>query len=86
VNTEHLTVAGGFSGDANVTGNLYVKSTGKVDGKVAYGNLAVEEGGVVLGTLGQDKAQRLTVPPPRQTNKRTSDSDPPDKPITSELP
>lgn len=51
VKAEHLIVAGALTGEADVIGDLFVKSTGTVDGKIAYGRLSVEEGGNVLGVL-----------------------------------
>ena len=57
VNTENLIVAGVFSGDANVSGSLSVKSTGQVGGKVFYRKLAIEEGGIVIGTLEREKSK-----------------------------
>ncbi len=38
-------------------GDLFVKSTGTVDGKIAYGRLSVEEGGNVLGVLEKIKGE-----------------------------
>ena len=56
VSAETMTVAGTFSGDALVVGGLNVASSGYIDGKISYGTLSVERGGIVLGTLEQVKA------------------------------
>ena len=56
VSADTMTVAGTFSGDALVVGALNVASSGYIDGKISYGSLSVERGGVVLGTLEQVKA------------------------------
>ncbi|MEE2997831.1 MAG: polymer-forming cytoskeletal protein [Pseudomonadota bacterium] len=59
VKTDNLIVAGSFSGDASIVGSLSVRSTGSIEGKIDYGSLSVQEGGVVLGTLAQDKVKEL---------------------------
>ncbi|PPR11897.1 MAG: hypothetical protein CFH41_00773 [Alphaproteobacteria bacterium MarineAlpha11_Bin1] len=52
-----LIVGGSFTGEAAVVESLSVKSSGKIEGKISYGSLAVEEGGVVLGTLRQSNGE-----------------------------
>ena len=59
VKCDTFIVAGEFSGEATVSGSLSVKSTGKIEGKISYGSLAVEAGGAVLGTLEQGKSKSL---------------------------
>ncbi len=59
VKCDTFIVAGAFSGEATVSGSLSVKSTGKIEGKISYGSLAVEAGGAVLGTLEQAKTKDL---------------------------
>ena len=54
---------GTFSGEAAVTGSLSVKSTGRIEGKISYGSLAVEAGGAVLGTLEQGETKNLSPTP-----------------------
>ena len=63
VKCETFIVAGTFTGEAAVTGSLSVKSTGKIEGKISYGSLAVEAGGAVLGTLAQGEAKSLPSTP-----------------------
>ena len=59
VKCETFIVAGTFSGEAAVTGSLSVKSTGRIEGKISYGSLAVEAGGAVLGTLEQSETKNV---------------------------
>ena len=61
VSCEILDIAGVFSGKASVVDGLSIRKTGRIDGEIRYGSLAVEKGGVVLGTLDQG-AEKL-VPP-----------------------
>jgi cytoskeletal protein CcmA (bactofilin family) len=63
VKCETFIVAGTFSGEAAVTGSLSVKSTGKIEGKISYGSLAVEAGGAVLGSLEQGEPKNLSPTP-----------------------
>ena len=63
VQCETFIVAGTFSGEAAVTGSLYVKSTGRIEGKISYGSLAVEAGGSVLGSLEQGETKNLSTTP-----------------------
>ena len=56
-------VAGTFSGEAAVTDNLSVKSTGRIEGEISYGSLSVEAGGAVLGTLEQGETKKLSPAP-----------------------
>ena len=63
VQCETFIVAGTFSGEAAVTGSLSVKNTGRIEGKISYGSLAVEAGGAVLGTLEQGERKNLSPTP-----------------------
>jgi len=58
-----LNVAGAFSGEATVVGGLSVKRTGRIEGKISYGSLSVEDGGAVLGTLEQSQTKNLPATP-----------------------
>ena len=78
VKTDNLIVAGTFSGDASIVGSLSVWSTGRVEGKIEYGSLAVEEGGVVLGTLEHDNAKGLSYTPADHPRGKTLDASLPD--------
>ena len=44
-------IAGRFEGDLEVSGRLRVRSTGQINGSVSYGELEVEVGGILNGTL-----------------------------------
>ena len=48
---ESADISGRFDGDLTVHGRLTVRATGKVFGKVKYGQLEVERGGIISGTL-----------------------------------
>jgi len=51
VGTNDADIGGRFEGELTVRGRLVVRSTGFVDGKVQYGELAVEAGGRIEGEL-----------------------------------
>ena len=61
INTDRAEVHGSIDGEINVKFQLDVKATGSVAGKTKYGQLSVEAGGRVTGTLdGQaDNKDRL---------------------------
>jgi len=44
-------ISGRFDGELTVTGRLTVRATGKVLGKVNYGELEIERGGIISGTI-----------------------------------
>lgn len=44
-------VAGRFEGQITVQGRLSVRATGRIDGKIQYGELAVEAGGALDGEI-----------------------------------
>ena len=44
-------ISGRFEGNLTVRGLLTVRATGRISGEVRYGRLAVEEGGVILGSV-----------------------------------
>ncbi|KUK41484.1 MAG: Uncharacterized protein XD69_0474 [Clostridia bacterium 62_21] len=49
VKSKNLTVAGSLKGKAVVHNRLQISATGRVEGDVQAGRLAVEEGGILLG-------------------------------------
>jgi cytoskeletal protein CcmA (bactofilin family) len=51
VRIEEASVAGLFDGDLTVRGTLSVKNKGEVKGKIRYGRLEIELGGVVRGDI-----------------------------------
>jgi len=59
VKCDTLIVAGAFSGEATVVGGLSVIRTGRIEGKISYGSLSVEDGGAVLGTLEQSETKNI---------------------------
>jgi cytoskeletal protein CcmA (bactofilin family) len=44
-------ISGEFDGDLTVQGRLFVRTTGRVQGKIRYHELEVERGGVISGSL-----------------------------------
>jgi cytoskeletal protein CcmA (bactofilin family) len=48
---EEVDIAGRFEGELTVKGRLTLRSTGRVDGKIQYGELAVEAGGTIDGEI-----------------------------------
>jgi cytoskeletal protein CcmA (bactofilin family) len=44
-------ISGRFDGELTVTGRLTVRATGKVLGKIHYGQLEIERGGIISGTI-----------------------------------
>lgn len=50
-NVNEAEIEGNFEGTLNVKGCLSIKATGKITGTVNYGELKVEQGGQVVGTL-----------------------------------
>ena len=57
-----IEVRGLFEGTLNVSGRLLIRSTGRVVGKVRYGQIEIEIGGQISGEL---EAQ----PPAKNANK-----------------
>ena len=51
VGVDRAEIRGRFEGEMTVRDRLVVHATGKVEGKVRYGRLAVEEGGEIVGDL-----------------------------------
>ena len=54
VNIENAEIAGTFEGELNVRGRLHIHATGRVFGKVRYGQLEVERGGRVSGDVAHE--------------------------------
>jgi cytoskeletal protein CcmA (bactofilin family) len=44
-------ISGRFDGELTVNGRLTVRATGKVLGKIRYGQLEIERGGIISGTI-----------------------------------
>ena len=51
VEIDEADIAGRFEGDITVRGRLRVRSSGRIDGKVQYGELEVEAGGHIEGEV-----------------------------------
>lgn len=59
---ESADISGRFDGDLVVRQRLTIRATGKVLGKIRYGQLEVERGGVISGTI-EALADGASVPP-----------------------
>ena len=58
-------IAGRFEGQITVQGRLYVRSTGRIEGKIQYGELAVDAGGTLDGEVrGHGKTAKAEKPKP----------------------
>ncbi len=58
-------IAGRFEGQITVQGRLYVRSTGRIEGKIQYGELAVDAGGTLDGEIrGHGKTVKPEKPKP----------------------
>jgi len=51
VDIQQADIAGRFEGELLVHGRLKVRSTGRIEGKVSYGELEVEAGGQIRGSV-----------------------------------
>lgn len=58
VNTDRAEIHGSIEGDVSVKNRLDVKAKGSVAGKTEYGELSVEAGGRVVGTLADQTAKK----------------------------
>jgi cytoskeletal protein CcmA (bactofilin family) len=48
---DEATISGVYEGELTVRGRLLVRGTGRVDGRIRYGELEVERGGRLSGTI-----------------------------------
>jgi cytoskeletal protein CcmA (bactofilin family) len=72
-------IAGRFEGEIVVRGRLRVRSTGRIDGKISYGELEVEAGGHLEGQVSGLARPRAAAPaqaPQRAENQSTLDMQP----------
>lgn len=73
-------IGGRFEGEITVQGRLTVRATGRINGKVKYGELAVEAGGTLDGTIqGVGKAAKSAAgikAPSDLSNDTKTDSEP----------
>ena len=60
---ENVTVAGDFEGEIICSGKLSILRTGKVLGRITYGALSIESGGLLDGTLSRGKAEDTAILP-----------------------
>jgi cytoskeletal protein CcmA (bactofilin family) len=63
VEAENVNVGGHYEGDLTCNGRLAITSTGKVRGRISYGSLSIESGGIIIGTTSMAKDDDATVYP-----------------------
>ena len=68
VEIDNADIAGKFEGDLVVHDRLTVRSTGRITGRVQYGELEVQAGGQIVGEI-QSSAPSVAVAPPSATFK-----------------
>ena len=68
---EEATISGVYQGELTVRGRLLVRSTGRVDGSIRYGELEVERGGRLAGSI-----EILSEPTPAPAVKPVPASEP----------
>ncbi|MCW2235576.1 bactofilin family protein [Azospirillum canadense] len=80
VEIDEADIGGRFEGDITVRGRLVVRSTGRINGAVKYGQLSVEAGGLLNGSIGQYKADAQpaaeAAPAPAAVSAATPAKDP----------
>ena len=78
VKVERAEIHGAVEGEVTVTQRLDVRTTGLVSGTVTYGELSVEAGGRVTGTLDQqpDAAGKTLTPTPPEKKTDTPETEP----------
>src|SRR5438477_13178401 len=57
--TENAEVQGSFDGNLVVRGRLLVQATGRLSGKIAYGDIEIERGGKIYGEISNEEVSRL---------------------------
>ncbi len=62
VEIDEADIAGRFEGDITVRGRLRVRSTGRIDGKIQYGELEIEAGGHLEGEVHGLKSRKAEKP------------------------
>jgi cytoskeletal protein CcmA (bactofilin family) len=67
VEIDEAEIAGKFEGDLTVRGRLNVRGSGRIEGKVQYGELAVEAGGSIDGEMKSVAVAPVAMPKPRIT-------------------
>lgn len=72
VEIDEATIAGRFDGEITVTGRLTVKSSGEIKGSIRYGELAVDAGAQLSGTLKPYDASEKTETKPAKSSTKAS--------------
>lgn len=66
---EDAEISGLFEGDLTVRGRLVIYSTGKVRGKISYGEIEIERGGELTGDIKMAGAAAVAAPPNRPISR-----------------
>ena len=64
---EEAEISGVYEGDLTVRNRLLIRSTGQVKGTVRYGEIEVERGGRITGSISMIDSSRQLGPPDRPT-------------------
>jgi cytoskeletal protein CcmA (bactofilin family) len=78
---EEATISGVYQGELTVRGRLLVRGTGRVDGSIRYGELEVERGGRLAGSI-----EILQEPAPPPAVKSVPTSEPAPAPASKSVP
>jgi cytoskeletal protein CcmA (bactofilin family) len=65
---DYAEIHGEFNGDLTVREKLVIYSTGRVNGKIRYGKVVIEEGGQLMGDIQFGTANHAKALPPTKVN------------------
>jgi cytoskeletal protein CcmA (bactofilin family) len=65
VNAVEADIGGAVAGEVHITRLLAIRTTGRVEGRVSYGEIALERGAVLKGELSSSEEARTAVAAPR---------------------
>jgi cytoskeletal protein CcmA (bactofilin family) len=69
---DYAEIHGEFNGDLTVREKLVIYSTGRVNGKIRYGKVVIEEGGQLMGDIQFGAASQAKVLPPTRVSMLTA--------------
>ncbi len=85
VTVDNADIAGAFEGELKVKKRLFIRASGRVSGKIRYGQFEVERGGRLDGRLEYDPADReadlqpVTMPPAADDQAPSEEASEPDQ-------
>lgn len=71
---EEAVISGVYEGELTVSGRLLVRGTGRVDGSIRYGELEVERGGRLTGSIAMLDGPAVAVSTPRPADPPKPDN------------